>query len=53
MNISCSTNKYIISTRTDESTVQKNGHNYKVTKLIVLFNTGAEQTLETVEKKID
>lgn len=51
--ISCSTNKYIISTRTDESTVQKNGHNYKVTKLIVLFNTGAEQTLETVEKKID
>lgn len=51
--ISCSTNKYIVSTRTDESTVQKNGHNYKVTKLIVLFNTGAEQTLETVEKKID
>lgn len=51
--ISCSTNKYIVSTRTDESTVQKNGHNYKVTKLIVLFSTGAEQTLETVEKKID
>ena len=51
--ISCSTNKYIVSTRTDESTVQKNEHNYKVTKLIVLFNTGAEQTLETVEKKID
>ncbi len=51
--ISCSTNKYIVSTRTDESTVQKNGHNYKVTKLIVLFNTGAEQTLETIEKKID
>ncbi len=51
--ISCSTNKYIVSTRTDESTVQKNGHNYKVTKLIVLFNTGVEQTLETVEKKID
>ena len=51
--ISCSTNKYIVSTRTDKSTVQKNGHNYKVTKLIVLFNTGVEQTLETVEKKID
>lgn len=51
--ISCSTNKYIVSTRTDESTIQKNGHNYKVTKLIVLFNTGAEQTLETIEKKID
>lgn len=51
--ISCSTNKYIVSTRTDESQVTRNGHNYKVTKLVVIFNTGAEQTLETVEKKID
>ncbi len=51
--ISCSTQKYIVATRTDESQTEKNGHNYKVTKLIVVFNTGAEQTLETVEKKID
>lgn len=51
--ISCSTNKYIVSTRTEETQTQKNGHNYKVTKLIVTFNTGREQTLETIEKRID
>lgn len=51
--ISCSTNKYIVSTRTEESEQQKNGHKYKITKLIVTFNTGKEQTLETIEKKID
>lgn len=51
--ISCATNKYIVETRTDEATVEKNGHHYHVSKLIVVFNTGAERTLETVEKKID
>lgn len=51
--ISCATNKYIVETRTDEATVEKNGHHYQVSKLIVVFNTGAERTLETVEKKID
>lgn len=51
--ISCATNKYITSTRTDESVVERNGHKYKVTKLMVVFNTGAEQTLETIEKKMD
>ena len=51
--ISCSTNKYIVSTRTEETQTQKNGKNYKVTKLIVKFNTGNEQTLETIEKRID
>ena len=51
--ISCSTNKYIVSTRTEETQTQKNGNNYKVTKLIVTFNTGREQTLETIEKRID
>jgi hypothetical protein len=51
--ISCSTDKYIVSTRTDESQVTKSGHNYKVTKLIVTFNTGKEQTLETIEKRMD
>lgn len=51
--ISCSTNKYIVSTRTEETQVQKNGHTYKTTKLIVTFNTGKEQTLETIEKRMD
>lgn len=51
--ISCSTSKYIVSTRTEETQAQRNGHNYKVTKLIVTFNTGKEQTLETIEKRID
>lgn len=51
--ISCSTKKYIVATRTDESIVIKNGHNYSVSKLVVVFNTGEERTLETIEKKID
>ena len=51
--ISCSTKKYIVATRTDESVVIKNGHNYSVSKLVVVFNTGEERTLETIEKKID
>ena len=51
--ISCSTKKYIVATRTDESVVIKNGHNYSVAKLVVVFNTGEERTLETIEKKID
>lgn len=51
--ISCTTKKYIVATRTDESVVEKNGQNYAVSKLVVVFNTGAERTLETIEKKID
>lgn len=51
--IGCSTNKYIIATRTDESVVEKNGHRYQVSKLVIVFNTGDERTLETIEKKID
>lgn len=51
--ISCTTKKYIVATRTDESIVKKNGHNYSVSKLVVVFNTGAERTIETIEKKID
>lgn len=51
--ISCSTSKYITSTRTDEMVVEKNGHRYQVSKLIIVFNTGDERTLETIEKKID
>lgn len=51
--IGCSTNKYITATRTDESVVEKNGHQYQVSKLVIVFNTGDERTLETIEKKID
>lgn len=51
--IGCSTNKYIIATRTDETMVEKNGHKYQVSKLVIVFNTGDERTLETIEKKID
>lgn len=51
--ISCSTNKYIIATRTDESVVEKKGQRYRVSKLVIVFNTGDERTLETIEKKID
>ena len=51
--VSCTTNKYITETRTDVSTVKRGGHTYEVSKLVIVFNTGAERTLETVEKKID
>lgn len=51
--IKCSTNKYIVETKTVESEITKGGHKYKVTKLVVVFNTGAEQTIETIEKRID
>lgn len=50
--IKCTTSKYIVSTRTDVSTVTKNGTKYRVSKLIVTFNTGAEQVLETNEEKL-
>lgn len=48
-----STSKYIVSTRTETSTITKNGSKYKVSKLIIRYNTGAEQILEVVEEKID
>lgn len=51
--IGCSTNNYIIATRTDESVVEKKGQRYQVSKLVIVFNTGDERTLETIEKKID
>ena len=51
--IKCSTNNYIVETKTVESEVTKSGHKYKVTKLVVVFNTGKEQTVETIEKRID
>lgn len=48
-----STSKYIVSTRTETSTITKNGSKYKVSKLIIRYNTGAEQILEVVEEKIN
>ena len=44
--------RYIVSTRTDVSVVTKKGYTYEVSKLIITFNTGTEQVLETVEKKL-
>ncbi len=52
VNISCSSSQYIVSTRTDESVIEKNGSRYKVSKLIITFNTGKERVLETVEEKV-
>jgi len=51
--IKCTTTKYIVSTRTDVSTITKNGENYKVSKLIIKYNTGDEQILETNQVKIN
>lgn len=51
--ISCSASKYIVATSTKVSKIKRNGHHYKVSKLVIKFNTGAEQVLETIEKKID
>ena len=52
VSINCTVDKYIISTRTDISTITRDGVTYQVEKLIITYNTGAEQVLETVEKKI-
>ena len=46
------TGKYIVSTRTDVEVVEKRGYTYKVSKLIIRYNTGVEQILETVEERI-
>ncbi|NLL93519.1 MAG: hypothetical protein GX225_05215 [Clostridiales bacterium] len=50
--IKCTTSNYIVSTRTDITYTTKNNINYKVSKLIVTYNTGKTQVLETVEEKI-
>lgn len=51
--IKCTTERYIVSTRTDSYNIEKNKKKYNVKKLIVVFNTGEEQVLETIQKKID
>lgn len=52
VSITCTNSKYIISTRTDVSEVTRNGIKYSVEKLIITYNTGTEQILETIERKI-
>ena len=52
MKLKCTSAKYIVSTRTDESDAEKNGKMYHVSKLIITYNTGDEQVLETVEKAV-
>lgn len=51
--IKCTSSKYIVSTHTERSTATKNDVNYNVYKLIVTYNTGAQQVLETYEEKIN
>lgn len=51
--IKCTTERYIVRTRTDSYNIVKNKKKYNVKKLIVVFNTGEEQVLETIQKKID
>lgn len=49
--IKCTSSKYIVSTRTDISDIEKKGVKYKAYKLVITYNTGAEQVLETYEEK--
>ena len=51
VSIKTTTAKYIVSTRTDVSYTTKNGVKYKVSKLVIRYNTGDERVLETVEEK--
>lgn len=51
--IECTTGRYIVSTRTDTYDKVKGKKKYNVRKLVVVFNTGEEQVLETIQKKID
>lgn len=46
------TAKYIVSTRTDVTTLEDNGKTYRISKLIITYNTGFEQILETVKERI-
>lgn len=51
VSIKSTTERYILLTRTDVSYITKNGVDYKVSKLVIRYNTGEERTLETVEEK--
>ena len=51
VSIKSTTERYILLTRTDVTYITKNGVDYKVSKLVIRYNTGEERTLETVEEK--
>ncbi len=45
--------RFIEETYTENSNIERNGRNYLVSKLIVKFNTGELQVLETIEHPVD
>lgn len=46
------TSNYIVSTRTDVTTTTRNDKTYRVSTLVITYNTGVEQILETLEERI-
>lgn len=46
------TNRYIVSTRTDVEIVEENGYTYRISKLIITYNTGLGQILETIKDRV-
>ena len=52
ISIQITPNFYIVSTRTDTTEFVRNGALYEIARLIVTFNNGQEQVLETVERRI-
>ncbi len=46
------TSRYIVSTRTDIEIVEEKGCTYRISKLIITYNTGFEHVLETVKDRI-
>lgn len=46
------TSNYIVSTRTDVTTTTRNNKTYRVSTLVITYNTGVEQILETLEERI-
>lgn len=49
----CTTERYIVSTKTETTIIKRQAYQYEVSKLIVSFSDGTRQVLETIEKKID
>lgn len=46
------TSRYIVSTRTDVELLEEKGCTYRISKLIITYNTGAQHVLETVKDRI-
>lgn len=51
--IVCTTERYIVSTKTETNMIKRQNRKYEVSKLVVEFSNGTKQVLETIEKKID